>query len=105
MACLFALAPMPFGNSDAETDRLASVGRDGRDRAYPVSQNGRIIVLFARREYPARGGRGILGVVSDDLDETWSKEFILRGDAYTWDCGYPVMTEFFCRLLFHKQGR
>jgi hypothetical protein len=58
-----------------------------------VTRDGRIIIVFARREYPARGGRGILGVVSDDLGETWSDEFVLRGDAYTWDCGYPVMTE------------
>lgn len=58
-----------------------------------MPRNGRIIVLFARREYPARGGRGILSVVSDDLGETWSEEFVLRGDAYTWDCGYPVMIE------------
>jgi hypothetical protein len=58
-----------------------------------VTRKGRIVVVFARREYPARGGRGILGVVSDDLGETWSEEFVLHGDAYTWDCGYPVLTE------------
>ncbi len=39
------------------------------------------------------GSRGILGVVSDDLGETWSKEFVIRGDQYTWDGGYPLMTE------------
>ena len=58
-----------------------------------VLRDGRILVLFARREYPARGGRGILGVVSDDLGETWSEEFVIRGDAYTWDLGYEVFTE------------
>lgn len=58
-----------------------------------VTREGRIVVVFARRSYPARGSRGILGVVSDDLGETWSREFVLRGDAYTWDCGYPVLTE------------
>lgn len=58
-----------------------------------VLRDGRIIVLFARRAMPAKGGNGILGVVSDDLGETWSKEFVIRGDDYTGDCGYPVLTE------------
>ncbi len=58
-----------------------------------VLHDGRILVLFARREYPARGGRGILGVVSDDLGETWSEEFVVRDGAYCWDLGYPVVTE------------
>ena len=58
-----------------------------------VARDGRIIILFARRGYPARGGRGILGVMSEDLGETWSEEFVIRGDAYSGDCGYPVITE------------
>lgn len=58
-----------------------------------VARDGRIIVLIARRGYPARGGRGIVGVMSKDLGQTWSEEFMIRGDAYTGDCGYPVITE------------
>ena len=58
-----------------------------------VLRDGRILVLFARRDYPARGGRGILGVVSNDLGETWSEEFVVRDGAYCWDLGYPVVTE------------
>ena len=57
-----------------------------------VTRSGRILVVFARRAAVA-GSRGILGVVSDDLGETWSKEFVIRGDQYTWDGGYPLMTE------------
>jgi len=58
-----------------------------------VLNDGRIVVLFCRRAMAAKGGNGILGVVSDDLGETWSKEFVVRGDDYTGDCGYPVLTE------------
>ena len=54
--------------------------------------------MFARRS--VGGPRGILGVASDDLGETWSREFVLRGDSYTWDCGYPVMTELSNGRLF-----
>ena len=57
-----------------------------------VTREGRIVILFARRT-PDRGCRGIVGVVSDDLGETWSAEFVVRGDAYCWDLGYPVLTE------------
>ena len=49
------------------------------------------VVTFARRS--VGGPRGILGVLSDDLGQTWSREFVLRGDAYTWDCGYQLLTE------------
>lgn len=57
-----------------------------------VTRSGRIVVMFARR-WSVAGGRGILGVVSDDLGETWSKEFVVRGDQYAWDGGYPLVTE------------
>ncbi len=70
--------------------------RDGPRYRCPyalVLRNGHILVLFARREYPARGGRGILGVLSTDLGQTWSQEFVIRGDAYSFDLGYPVATE------------
>jgi hypothetical protein len=65
-----------------------------------VLRDGRIVILFARREYPARGGRGILGVLSDDLGDTWSQEFVVRGDAYSYDLGYPVVTELSDGRLF-----
>ena len=57
-----------------------------------VTRDGRILVLFARRN-PARGCRGICGVLSDDLGETWSEEFVIRGDGYTFDLGYEEVTE------------
>ncbi len=57
-----------------------------------VTSQGRIVVIYARRR-PVRGARGIIGVVSDDLGATWSDEFVIRGDAYCWDLGYPVITE------------
>ena len=40
-----------------------------------VLRDGRILILFARRS-PSLGNRGILGVVSEDLGETWSEEFV-----------------------------
>ena len=57
-----------------------------------VTREGRIVVVFARR-WAVPGARGVLGVVSDDLGETWSKEFVIRGDQYAWDGGYPLVTE------------
>ena len=74
-----------------------------------VTRDGRIVMLFARRT-PTRGCRGICGVVSDDLGETWSEEFVIRSDAYLWDMGYPVLTElpdgrFFTAYWFNaKEG-
>ena len=57
-----------------------------------VLRDGRILVLFARRTANL-GNRGILGVVSDDLGETWSEEFVVRGDGYSYDLGYQMPTE------------
>ncbi len=34
-----------------------------------------------------------MGVVSDDLGETWSEEFVVRGDGYSYDLGYQMLTE------------
>ena len=64
-----------------------------------VTSDGRIVILFARRTSD-RGCRGIIGVISDDLGRTWSEEFVLRGDAYCWDLGYPVITELADGRLF-----
>jgi hypothetical protein len=58
-----------------------------------VLRDGRILVLFVRRGVRAVGGNGIHGVVSDDLGESWSKEFMVWGDGYAADGGYPVVTE------------
>jgi len=41
----------------------------------------------------AVGGNGIHGVVSDDLGQTWSKEFMVWGQGYAADGGYPVVIE------------
>ncbi len=57
-----------------------------------VLRDGRILILFARRS-PSLGNRGILGVVSEDLGETWSEEFVVRGDGYSYDLGYQMPTE------------
>lgn len=63
------------------------------DSSGPRYRSPRVLVLFAHREYPARTGRGILGVVSDDLGKTWSEEFVVRDGAYCWDLGYEMITE------------
>ena len=60
-----------------------------RSPAALVTRDGRIVVIFGRRRPPY----GIGGVVSDDLGETWSQEFVLRDDGASGDCGYPVLTE------------
>ena len=57
-----------------------------------VLRDGRIVVLFARRTANL-GSRGILGVVSEDMGETWSDEFVVRGDGYSYDLGYQMPTE------------
>lgn len=61
--------------------------------------DGRILVLFARRRMPT----GIGGIISGDGGKTWSEEFIIRDDGKKWkdgemnhevgdwgDLGYPV---------------
>ena len=60
-----------------------------RSPAALVTRDGRVVIVFARRRPPY----GIGGVVSDDLGETWSQEFVLRADGASLDCGYPVITE------------
>lgn len=64
-----------------------------RSPAAKVLRDGRILVLFARRGVRAAAGNGIHGVVSDDLGESWSREFMVWGDGYAADGGYPVVTE------------
>jgi hypothetical protein len=49
-------------------------------------EDGRILVVFARRRMPG----GIGGIVSADGGKTWSEEFVIRDDAKWWDLGYPV---------------
>lgn len=84
-----------YGNmSDPEPPRALYDLEYSRQRspAALVTRDGRIIVLFARRT-ASLGCRGICGVVSDDLGETWSEEFVVRGDGYSYDLGYEVLTE------------
>jgi len=52
-------------------------------------RDGRIVVVFARREYPP----SIAAIWSADDGKTWSDEAILRDDAQGSDMGYPVATE------------
>lgn len=52
-------------------------------------RDGRILVLFARRQPPY----GIGGVVSADAGRTWSEEFAIRSDSAGPDMGYPVGCE------------
>ncbi len=58
---------------------------------YPVLlRDDRILILYAWRRTPPYG---IRGRVSDDGGETWSQEFIVRGDGAGPDLGYPVVTQ------------
>ncbi len=85
-----------YGNmADPEPERPLNDPVRANRRRCPstlVLRDGRILVLFARRT-ASPGNRGIMGVVSEDLGETWSEEFVVRGDAYGWDMGYQVLTE------------
>ena len=85
-----------YGNmNEPEPERPLNDATRANRRRCPsalVTSDGRIVVLFARRT-PSLGNRGIMGVVSDDLGKTWSEEFVVRGDAYSWDMGYQVLTE------------
>ena len=57
---------------------------------WPVRlRDGRIVVLFARRQSPS----GIGLIVSEDDGATWSAEAIVRDDGSGADLGYPVATE------------
>ncbi|GMU20666.1 MAG: hypothetical protein AMXMBFR13_07630 [Phycisphaerae bacterium] len=69
---------------------------------WPIQlQDGRILVIFARRRQPT----GIGGIISTDGGNRWSEEFIIRDDGNTWtdgkheegdwgDLGYPVACQF-----------
>ena len=90
----------------------------GRDHAWPGSRragpryrspwplqlrDGRIIVVFARRQPPF----GIGLVASEDAGKSWSTETVIRADGSDWDLGYPVATELddgrvFCAYYFMK---
>jgi hypothetical protein len=52
-------------------------------------KDGRILVLFARRNGPY----GIGGMVSEDEGASWSQEFIIRDDGSCYDLGYEVATQ------------
>jgi hypothetical protein len=71
--------------------RTAYGGWDQRYRSpWPLRlRDGRIVVVFARREYPP----SIAVIWSEDAGKTWSDEAIIRDDASGSDIGYPVVTE------------
>jgi len=52
-------------------------------------RDGRIVVVFARREYPP----SIAAIWSEDNGKTWSDEAIIRDDATGSDIGYPVSAQ------------
>lgn len=90
----YVVSPATHGRLDGGDPPHAPLERSEPRYRSPcalVTRAGRIVITFARRSIG--GPRGILGVLSDDLGETWSREFVLRGDAYTWDCGYQLLTE------------
>ena len=54
---------------------------------WPMLLNdGRIMVVFARRRIPT----GIGGTVSRDGGKSWSEEFVIRNDGVGADLGYPI---------------
>jgi len=60
------------------------------DQAYLLLlRDRRVVCLYGYRYKPY----GIRGKVSDDLGETWSREFVVREDGGSPDLGYPVATE------------
>lgn len=48
-------------------------------------KNGKLAMTYGWRRAPY----GIRGRISDDDGQTWSREFVLRDDAASWDIGYP----------------
>lgn len=52
-------------------------------------RDGRIVVIFARREYPP----SIAAIWSEDEGRSWSDEAVIRDDAQGSDMGYPVAVE------------
>jgi len=52
-------------------------------------RDGRIVVVFARREWPP----SIAVVWSEDEGRSWSDEAVIRDDGEGSDLGYPVATE------------
>lgn len=52
-------------------------------------RDGRIVVLYARRQYPA----GIAAIVSADDGASWSDPAVIRDDAGGPDIGYPTAVE------------
>jgi len=78
--------------------RTAYGGWEQRHRSpWPLRlRDGRIVVLFARREYPP----SIAAIWSEDNGKTWSDEAIIRDDASGSDMGYPVATELDAGRIF-----
>ena len=47
----------------------------------------RLALIYGARE---TSPRGIYAILSEDAGKTWCEPIILRGDAASWDFGYPV---------------
>lgn len=84
--------PRPVGDEEGQPRYRSPCGCALRD--------GRVVVLYARRRYTGRADRGICGVLSQDGGTTWTEEFVLRGDQFAWDGGYPLLTELDDGTLF-----
>ncbi len=84
--------PTPIVGTGGECWAFTPKSVGGRTQVYrspwPMLLNdGRILVVFARRKPP----RGIGGTISADGGATWSHEFIIRADdTSNGDLGYPV---------------
>ena len=79
--------PTPIVGEGASCWRSPTGGGNLYRSPWPlVLDDGRILVLFARRRMPM----GIGGTVSADGGKTWSREFVIRDDGTCPDLGYPV---------------
>jgi hypothetical protein len=67
-----------------------SIGKQRYRSPWPlILQDGRILVVFARRKPPF----GIGAIISEDDGKTWSGETIIRDDSTSSDIGYPVVVQ------------
>ena len=85
--------PMPIVGKGAECWNFPAKRKAERESfvyrsPYPILlQDGRILVVWARRRIPF----GMGGTISSDGGETWSQEFIIRADdTNCHDIGYPI---------------
>lgn len=78
----------------------------GNPPAPAIMKDGTWVLVYGYRRQP----RGIRCKYSEDQGKTWSKEIILRDDAFTGDTGYPKITAledgsiFVCYYIGTYQG-